>query len=94
MELCREIGQQGALSEWRDEELYPGPAVQTPSELRDYVRRTALTYHHQVGTCKMGVDELAVVDPELRVYGVEGLRVADASVMPYVTSGEYPRARR
>ena len=60
----------------------PGPAVQTRAELRDYVRRTAFTYHHQVGTCKMGVDELAVVDPELRVYGVEGLRVADASVMP------------
>ena len=56
-------------------------------ELRDYVRRTAITYHHQVGTCRMGVDELAVVDPELRVRGVEGLRVADASVMPEVTSG-------
>jgi choline dehydrogenase len=55
--------------------------------VRAYVRRTAITYHHQVGTCKMGVDEVAVVDPELRVYGVDGLRVADASVMPFVTSG-------
>ena len=59
----------------------------TPQALRDYVRDTAITYHHQVGTCKMGVDEEAVVDPELRVRGVEGLRVADASVMPFVTSG-------
>ena len=68
-------------------ELYPGDGARSPAALRDYVRATAITYHHQVGTCKMGVDELAVVDPELRVYGVEGLRVADASVMPFVTSG-------
>jgi choline dehydrogenase len=82
IELCREIGSQPALAEWRGAELYPGDA-----DLREYVRRTAITYHHQVGTCKMGVDELAVVDPELRVRGVDGLRVADASVMPLVTSG-------
>ena len=87
LELCREIGRQPSLAEWSPEELYPGTAVGAREELREYVRRTAITYHHQVGTCKMGVDELAVVDPELRVYGVEGLRVADASVMPLVTSG-------
>ena len=87
LELCREIGQQHAFTEWGPMELYPGAIVHTRDELRDYVRRTAITYHHQVGTCKMGVDELAVVDPGLRVYGVEGLRVADASVMPFVTSG-------
>ncbi len=87
LELCRKIGQQAALAEWRERELYPGPAVQSREQLRDYVRATAITYHHQVGTCKMGIDELAVVDPELRVYGVDGLRVADASVMPLVTSG-------
>jgi choline dehydrogenase len=61
--------------------------VRTRAELRDYVRRTVASYHHQVGTCRMGSDEAAVVDPELRVYGVEGLRVADASVMPFVTTG-------
>ena len=72
---------------WRGSELYPGPDVRTPKALRDYIRDTAITYHHQVGTCKMGVDEKAVVDPQLRVRGVEGLRVADASVMPVVTSG-------
>lgn len=55
--------------------------------LRDYVRNTAVTYHHQVGTCKMGVDADAVVGPELRVHGIDGLRVADASIMPMVPSG-------
>jgi choline dehydrogenase len=87
VELCREIARQDALGDWRGDEIAPGPAVRTTDDVRAYVRRTAITYHHQVGTCKMGVDELAVVDPELRVYGVEGLRVADASVMPFVTSG-------
>jgi choline dehydrogenase len=88
VEVCRELGRQPAL---RDEgattEQYPGPDVRTSDELRDYVRRTAITYHHQVGTCKMGSDELGVVDERLRVHGVEGLRVADASIMPAVTSG-------
>ena len=87
VELCREIGRQPALSGWMREELYPGDGVRHVKELRDYVRRNAITYHHQVGTCRMGVDELAVVDPELRVRGVNRLRVADASVMPEVTSG-------
>jgi choline dehydrogenase len=87
VELCREIGRQPALSRWMREELYPGGGVRDARELRDYVRRNAITYHHQVGTCRMGVDELAVVDPELRVRGVDRLRVADASVMPEVTSG-------
>ncbi len=74
-------------AEWRGAELYPGRGRTLAEALRDYVRTTAITYHHQVGTCKMGVDELAVVDPELRVYGIDGLRVADASIMPFVTSG-------
>ena len=76
-----------ALADWGAAELYPGPAVRTADELREYVRRTVSTYHHQVGTCRMGIDALAVVDPELRVRGVAGLRVADASIMPAVTSG-------
>ena len=82
VELCREIGQQDALGEWRGAELYPGDV-----DLREYIRQTAITYHHQVGSCRMGIDELAVVDPELRVHGIDGLRVADASVMPTVSSG-------
>ncbi len=85
--LCREIGSAPALRAWGARELYPGLGVASHAELRDYVRATAITYHHQVGTCKMGIDADAVVDPELRVYGIEGLRVADASIMPAVTSG-------
>lgn len=81
--LSRELGTAAALREWGLRERYPGPDVR----LRDYVRNTAVTYHHQVGTCKMGVDSDAVVDPELRVRGIDGLRVADASIMPMVTSG-------
>ena len=87
LEQVREIGRAGALADWLGEELYPGPGVTSREDLRNYVRDTAITYHHQVGTCRMGVDELAVVDPQLRVRGVEGLRVADASVMPTVTAG-------
>jgi choline dehydrogenase len=87
VELCREIGAALALREWGAQELFPGPSVRSAAELRDYVRATAITYHHQVGSCRIGVDEQAVVDPQLRVHGVERLRVADASVMPSVTSG-------
>jgi choline dehydrogenase len=85
--LCREIGAAPALRAWGAGELYPGLGVAECADLRDWVRKTAITYHHQVGTCKMGIDADAVVDPELRVYGIEGLRVADASVMPTVPSG-------
>lgn len=85
---CRDIGQAPALAEdWGAYEVYPGPQAEDEEALRDWVRRTAITYHHQVGTAKMGIDELAVVDPQLRVRGVEGLSVADASVMPQITTG-------
>ena len=87
LEQVREIARADALADWLGEELYPGPGVSSREDVRRYVRDTAITYHHQVGTCRMGADELAVVDPQLRVRGVEGLRVADASVMPTVTGG-------
>lgn len=89
LKKCREIGRQPALAtEWGAREIYPGPGLESDEELRDYVRRTAITYHHQVGTCAMGPTPDAVVDPStLRVHGVAGLRVADASVMPRITSG-------
>jgi choline dehydrogenase-like flavoprotein len=87
VELCRQIGGAEALREWGATERYPGPSVVTPDALRAYVRETAITYHHQVGTCKMGTDAAAVVDPRLRVHGIEGLRIADASIMPMVTTG-------
>jgi len=56
-------------------------------DLANYARDTPVSYRHQVGTCKMGQDEMAVVDHELRVHGLEGLRVVDASIMPSVTTG-------
>jgi len=83
----RDMGTAPALTQWGARELYPGPGVTSSSDVRDYVRRTAISYHHQVGTCAMGAGPDAVVDPRLRVHGMQGLRVADASVMPAVTSG-------
>jgi choline dehydrogenase len=87
MGQVREISRRPAMREWVASELYPGPAVRSEDEVRDYLRRATTTYHHQAGTCKMGIDEQAVVDPRLRVHGTTGLRVADASIMPLVTSG-------
>jgi choline dehydrogenase len=87
VDLCRRIGAADALREWGAVERYPGPSIDSPVAVREYVRETAITYHHQVGTCKMGTDAAAVVDPQLRVHGIEGLRVADASIMPTVTTG-------
>ena len=69
------------------EELAPGPGVNSDEELLDFVTRTAETTYHPVGTCRMGSDPLAVVDDQLRVHGIAGLRVADASIMPTLTSG-------
>ncbi|WP_247630611.1 GMC family oxidoreductase [Microbacterium croceum] len=86
IELVRGVGAHAAFAPFRKAEFAPGPEVTTREQLRDFARRTVGTYHHQVGTCRMGVDELAVVDPQLRVREVRGLRVADASVMPFVPS--------
>jgi choline dehydrogenase len=84
---CRSIGRQPALAdEWGAVEIYPGPDI-PDDELETYVRRTAITYHHQVGTARMGVDADAVVDARLRVHGIRGLRVIDASIMPRITTG-------
>lgn len=83
----RSILRRPALAdEWGATEVYPGPDV-SDADLEDYVRSTVVTYHHQVGTCRMGVDEQSVVDPRLRVHGIEGLRVVDASIMPQITTG-------
>lgn len=88
VELARDIFATSPLKEWCKQELMPAPgSVKTKKELEDFVRNTCDSYHHQVGSCKMGLDEMAVVDPQLKVFGVDGLRVADASVMPFVTSG-------
>jgi choline dehydrogenase len=68
-------------------EVVPGPDCRTDDEILDYASRTAQSQHHWVGTCKMGSDPMAVVDDQLRVRGITGLRVIDASVMPTITSG-------
>lgn len=89
VEICRDVGASEAFRLWRKAEVAPGPATATRDALRAFVRRAVGTYHHQVGTCRMGAvdDPNAVVQPDLRVRGVEGLRVADASIMPAITSG-------
>jgi choline dehydrogenase len=87
MKQSRDVGMGRALKDWRAREIAPGPDVRTDAEIAEYAMRTLLSYHHQVGTCKMGIDRMAVTTPDLRVHGIEGLRVADASVMPAVTSG-------
>ena len=68
-------------------EIAPGREANGDDEILDWVRRAAETTYHPVGTCKMGSDPMAVVDARLRVHGIEGLRIADASIMPTVTSG-------
>jgi choline oxidase len=88
VKTARRIAAQPALKEWIVRELAPGQAVQSDAEISAYVRATANTVYHPAGTCKMGADSdpLAVVDSRLRVRGVPGLRVADASVFPSMTT--------
>lgn len=85
--MAREVFGTTAFGAVAKEELLPGAGVRDAAALEEFVRRTAESYHHQVGSCRMGRDDLSVVDPRLRVHGVEGLRVVDASVMPSVPSG-------
>ena len=85
--LTREVHRQPAFDGWRGRELVPGDDVTSREDIDAFIRRSATTNFHVSGTCAMGAGPRAVVDPECRVYGVEGLRVADASVMPSITSG-------
>ena len=82
----REIMSQHALSKYIKSEHFPGSAVRTQAQYEEYAQQYGRTGYHPVGTCKMGVDEMSVVDPQLRVRGIEGLRVADSSVMPRIVS--------
>lgn len=86
IEKCREIADQPALADERGAELFPGAEVRGEA-LEQYIKEQILTYHHPSGTCKMGRDAQAVVDPRLSVHGIEGLRVADCSIFPFVPSG-------
>lgn len=83
----REVLAQPAFAPHRLEELEPGPQVQTDEQIRQWIRDHAETIYHPVGTCKMGLDAMAVVDPELRVHGLANLRVIDASIMPTLVGG-------
>jgi choline dehydrogenase len=87
IKVVRKLFHSSALDEFRGEEISPGVEVQTDEELITYIRKTADSVWHPVGTCKMGSDPMAVVDPELRVHGVERLRIVDASIMPTITTG-------
>jgi choline dehydrogenase len=86
LRLARRIAEQDALRGWVARELAPGPDAVTDDELADYVTKTHNTVYHPAGTAKMGPvsDPAAVVDPQLRVRGVDGLRVADASILPFL----------
>lgn len=84
---AREIMATPPLADVIGEEIEPGASCQSDDELLDYMRENGQTTYHPTGTCKMGIDPMAVVDPKLKVHGVEGLRVADASIMPTMTSG-------
>ena len=85
--LTREIFAQSAFEPYRGEELAPGAAVQSDAEIDAFVRETVQSAYHPCGTCRMGTDPEAVVDPQTRVRGIEGLRVVDSSLMPTVTTG-------
>jgi choline dehydrogenase len=84
---CLEIGNAKALSAIGSRQIFPSPMAKTDEGILEYIRRHATTIWHPAGTCKMGSDAMAVVDDQLRVHGVENLRVADASIMPTIASG-------
>jgi choline dehydrogenase len=87
MRLCREIARQPALKPFIVEEILPGPAVTSDADLKADIRARGVSNLHPVGTCRMGREPDAVVDPQLRVYGIDRLRVADASIMPSIVAG-------
>jgi choline dehydrogenase-like flavoprotein len=87
VKLAREVAATAPLAGYCGAEAAPGPAAKSDHELREQVRKRCNTIFHPVGTCKMGTDALAVVDPELRVRGLTGLRVADGAIMPSIVGG-------
>ena len=87
IQIARKIFESPALKTISLGEFSPGPEIGTREEIRQFAREYGGTIHHPVGTCKMGVDPAAVVDARLRVYGIQGLRVIDASIMPTLTTG-------
>ena len=86
LKLSRELVAQPSLADFTGEEISPGVRVQSEAEVEIWLRETCHSSYHPCGTCKMGVDPMAVVDPECRVHGIYNLRVADASIMPIIPS--------
>jgi choline dehydrogenase len=87
MKFCRTLTQSPAFDAYRGAEIAPGPPAQSDRTIAEAMRACAETLYHPVGTCKMGSDAMAVVDDQLRVRGVEGLRVVDASIIPQIVGG-------
>jgi choline dehydrogenase-like flavoprotein len=87
LKMLRDVASQPALARFRGREIGPGADIQSDADLDSYIRATGSTAHHPCGTCRMGAGKDSVVDPCLRVHGIEGLRVADASVMPDLVGG-------
>jgi choline dehydrogenase-like flavoprotein len=87
LERARAVGVASALSGWRREEYLPGPEVRSAADKRAFLERAAFTHHHPVGTCRMGRDAESVVGPDLKVRGLDGLHICDASIMPAITTG-------
>jgi len=87
VKLARDIVAQSPMSEYAVEEILPGPGASSDADLEQFVRDTGVTNHHPTSTCAMGTGTNTVVDPRLRVHGIAGLRVADASIMPSVVAG-------
>ena len=85
--LSRKIIETDAMSELKGKELSPGSHIQTDEEILDFIAKEGESAYHPCSTCKMGVDPMAVTDANLRVHGINNLRVVDASVFPYVTNG-------
>ena len=85
--LSRDLAATPALADWVDHEVWPGPTVARIDDLDAYIRATVNTWYHPVGTCRMGADPRAVVDPKLRVRGLANVSVVDASVFPEISSG-------
>ncbi|WP_199193189.1 alpha/beta fold hydrolase [Blastopirellula marina] len=87
VQIAREIYDTQAFAKLGLQEIGPGPAVATETQLFAWVQENVGSFYHFAGSCKMGIDRMAVVDPELKVHGVEGLRIADGSIMPAIPSG-------
>jgi choline dehydrogenase len=88
IKLGRKIGQRAEWEEYLGEEVYPGTDIQTDDEIDEYIRNTVHTANALTGTCKMGTGKDCVVGPDLKVYGVNGLRVCDSSIIPVIPGGQ------